>query len=427
MPSKIETIAVVGLGYVGLPLACAFAKYGKVIGFDIDGRKISALKKGRDVSGEVAAVELKHKNLKFTTRPADLRRCTAIIIAVPTPVDDAKIPDLTPLKGAAAIVGKNLSKGCVVVFESTVYPGVTEEICLPILQKESGLKLGQFQLGYSPERINPGDKEHTLAKVIKVVSGFDTTTTERVAKLYSLVAHAGVHRTPNIKTAEAAKVIENIQRDLNIALMNELAMIFAKLGIRTKDVLDAAATKWNFHRYQPGLVGGHCIGVDPYYLTHRALEVGLHPQVILSGRSVNDSMGRFVGELALRSLIRVGKTPVKSTVLLLGLTFKENVRDTRNSKVVDIIRYLRGFGMNVVGHDPNLEGVVTLEHETILNRPLSKLKRVDCTILVNRHKQFQDLQLETLRRLMSPPILIDLKNHFDASAARRLGFHYSSL
>lgn len=425
--AKNETIGVVGLGYVGLPLACAFANEYDVIGYDLDRARISALKRGTDPAGETDSKDLRQKKLHFTTNPGDLRKCTAIIVAVPTPVDEAKIPDLRPLKSAAKTVGQNLSKNSLIVFESTVYPGCTEDVCLPILEKESGLKLGQFGLGYSPERINPGDREHTLAKVIKIVSANDPKTLDRVADLYALVAHAGIHRAPNIKTAEAAKVIENIQRDLNIALMNELATIFSRLGIRTKDVLDAAATKWNFHRYRPGLVGGHCIGVDPYYLTHRALEVGIHPQVILAGRAVNDSMGQYVGELALRALIRAGKTPTKSTVMLLGLTFKENVRDTRNSRVVDTIKYLRGFGVKVVGCDPNLTSQVNLEGEEISNRPIKKAGKFDCAVLVNAHRQFESLSLAELKKHMNPPVLVDLKNHFDAVQACRLGFHYTVL
>lgn len=424
---KPEIIGVVGLGYVGLPLACSFAKTNKVIGYDLNPRRIIGLKKYCDDSGETPSHELRQSKLKFTNRGSDLRRCSVIIVAVPTPVDDAKVPDLEPLRSAAKNVGQNLSKGTLVVFESTVYPGVTEEVCLPILEKESRLKLGAFQLGYSPERINPGDREHSLAKVIKIVSGHDRATTERVAELYSKVALAGVHRAPNIKTAEAAKVIENIQRDLNIALMNELAMIFARLGIRTKDVLDAAGTKWNFHKYKPGLVGGHCIGVDPYYLTHRAREVGIHPQVILAGRSVNDSMGHYVGEMALRALIRGGKTPTQSVVLLLGLTFKENVRDTRNSRVVETIRHLRNFGIEVIGCDPNLGPKVDLEGEVIRNYALAKVKRVDCAILINSHRQFESLKLPALAKIMRPPILVDLKNHFDPAEARRLGFDYTQL
>ncbi len=427
MSNKNQTIGVIGLGYVGLPLACAFARHYTVIGYDLNKSRITALRRYRDPSGEMASKDLRQKNLKFTMQSSDLRRCSIFIIAVPTPVDEAKIPDLHALRSATTTVGQNLSRGNLVVFESTVYPGLTEEICLPILEKESGLKLGQFDLGYSPERINPGDHEHTLAKVTKIVSGHNLAARERVAKLYLSICHGGIHRASNIKTAEAAKVIENIQRDLNIALMNELTKIFARLGIQTKDVLDAAATKWNFHRYHPGLVGGHCIGVDPYYLTHRALEVGIHPQVILAGRSVNDSMGQYVGELALRMLIRAGKTPARSTVLLLGLTFKENVCDTRNSRVVDTIRYLRGFGIKVTGHDPNLGSSVNLEGELISNTPLSKIKRVDCVVLVNRHHPFDALKLSAIQKWMRPPILVDLKNHFDAAEAHRLGFHYTSL
>ncbi|MBI4027440.1 MAG: nucleotide sugar dehydrogenase [Verrucomicrobia bacterium] len=427
MPMATEIIGIVGLGYVGLPLACAFARHMRVIGYDLNAQRIASLRKGRDATGEVPSADLRQSTLKFTARAADLRRCAVFIVAVPTPVDNAKIPDLRPIRSAAATVGQILTRGALVVFESTVYPGLTEEICLPILENESGLKLGEFGLGYSPERINPGDCEHTLDKVVKIVSGHDAATTARVARLYSLVACAGVHCTPNIKTAEAAKVIENIQRDLNIALMNELAKIFARLNIRTRDVLAAAGTKWNFHKHHPGLVGGHCIGVDPYYLTHRALEVGIHPQVILAGRSANDSMGRHVGEMTLRALIRAGKTPTRSSVALLGLTFKENVRDTRNSRVVDVIRYLRDFGVKVIGCDPNLGPKVKLEDETVENRSLSRLGRVEAIVLVNRHIQFDSLRLSDLRRLMRPPVLVDLKAHFDPAEARRLGFHYVEL
>jgi UDP-N-acetyl-D-glucosamine/UDP-N-acetyl-D-galactosamine dehydrogenase len=429
MPPSKEIIGVVGLGYVGLPLACAFAKSSAVLGFDINERRVTELSRFRDSSGEISPTDLKRKTLQFSSDPRKLRKCTALIVAVPTPVDEAKIPDLKPLKGAAAIVGRNLTRGSVVVFESTVYPGVTEEICLPIIEKESGLKLseGDFDLGYSPERINPGDHEHTLDKIIKVVSGHSLKATQRVALLYERVALAGVHRAPNIRTAEAAKVIENIQRDLNIALMNELALIFERLNIRTRDVLDAAATKWNFHRYHPGLVGGHCIGVDPYYLTHRALEVGIHPQVILAGRSVNDAMGRHVGESTLKLLIRAGKTPVKSRVLMLGLTFKENVKDTRNSRVVDTIRYLRDFGVEVIGHDPNLGHNVELEDQKVRNLPLSSVKQVDCVILVNKHREFASLSLRKLKQLMKKPLLVDLKGMFQPAEASKLGFEYVSL
>lgn len=427
MAASSEIVGVVGLGYVGLPLACGFARHGAVIGYDRDPRRIASLKRFKDPSGAAGTDELRRKHLRFTSRPADLGRCTVIIVAVPTPVDEAKKPDLRPICSAATAVGRALSRGTLVVFESTVYPGVTEEICLPILERESGLKLGQFSLGYSPERINPGDREHTLDKVVKIVSGHDKAALERVARLYSLVARAGIHRAPNIKTAEASKVIENIQRDLNIALMNELSKIFSRLGIRTKDVLDAASTKWNFHKYHPGLVGGHCIGVDPYYLTHRAMEVGIHPEVILAGRSLNDSMGQYVGEMILRAMTAAGKNPARSTVLLLGLTFKENVRDTRNSRVVDTIRYLRSFGVNVVGCDPNLESRVDLEGVAVHNRPLARLGRCDAMVLVNRHREFDALTLSSLRRCMRPPVLVDLKNHFDHAEAHRLGFHYHSL
>jgi UDP-N-acetyl-D-galactosamine dehydrogenase len=420
-------VGVVGLGYVGLPVAVHFAKRLPTIGFDIKESRIRALQRGVDETGETSKAELKNPRLKFTTDPTQLRKCEFIIVAVPTPIDRAKNPDLEPLRSSSTIVGQNLSHGTTVVYESTVYPGVTEEFCLPILEKESGLTLGQFKIGYSPERINPGDKTHTIDKIIKIVSGCDEETLDRVAALYSLIAKAGIHRAPNIKTAEAAKVIENIQRDLNIALMNELSMIFARLGIRTKDVLDAAGTKWNFQKFHPGLVGGHCIGVDPYYLTYRALELGFHPTVILAGRAINDSMGRHVGEMVVKALNHWGKVLKGARVLIMGLTFKEDVPDIRNSRVLDTIEYLRQFEVEVIGCDPLLGNEVVKREFGVENKRLDEVRWVDCVVVANRHRAFQSVTLLQLKQLMPRPILVDIKHLFSEAEAVRLGFHYLSL
>jgi UDP-N-acetyl-D-galactosamine dehydrogenase len=428
-PTHPTSVAVVGLGYVGLPLAAEFAKSVRVVGFDINERRVKELQRAHDATGEVESDRLKTSNISFTTDPKKLRGVEYIIICVPTPIDDGKIPDLRAVRGASEIVGAQLQRGQTVIYESTVYPGVTEEVALPILEAKSGLRLGQFKIGYSPERINPGDKQHTIDRVVKVVSGCDAQTLDRVAALYSLVAKAGIHRAPNIKTAEAAKVIENIQRDLNIALMNELSQIFARLGIHTDEVLAAAATKWNFHKYHPGLVGGHCIGVDPYYLTHRALELGYHPQVILAGRGVNDAMPRVVGEIIVRELNNAGKLIKGSKVLVMGLTFKEDVPDTRNSKVADTIRYLREFGVEVIGHDPILaETEVELEHCRVNNVPFAKVGAVDAILIANKHEPFKKLTLADLKKKMPKrPILVDIKNLFPRADALKAGFAYQSL
>lgn len=420
------TVGVVGLGYVGLPLAVSFAKRIKVIGFDINAKRVEQLQQGIDGTGETLGGDLKTPNISFTTDPKQLRQCRYIIVAVPTPVDDANVPDLSPVVGASEVVGENLSKGAIVVFESTVYPGVTEEICLPILEKKSGLKLGEFKIGYSPERINPGDHEHTVDKIVKIVSGCDAETLEEVAALYSLVARS-VFRAANIMTAEAAKVIENIQRDLNIALMNELSLIFSRLGLHTDEVLAAAGTKWNFHKYHPGLVGGHCIGVDPYYLTHRAQQFGYHPQVILAGRQVNDSMPIRVGEMVVKALCHAGKLVKGARVLVMGLTFKENVPDFRNSKVAETIRYLQGFGVHVIGCDPLLDDGTVHKGFGVENVEFDKVGQVDCVVLVNRHDAFRLLTLEQLKARMAAPVLVDLKNQFDRKAAEGAGFYYRSL
>jgi len=419
-------VAVVGLGYVGLPLAASFAKHVTVVGFDVNQRRVKELQKGVDLTGETLGGDLKTPNLSFSTDPKVLRGCKYIVVAVPTPVDRANVPDLEPVVSASRIVGENLSKGAIVVFESTVYPGVTEEICLPILEEKSGLKLGDFKIGYSPERINPGDHEHTVDKIVKIVSASDGEALEELSALYGLAAKS-VYRAPNIMTAEAAKVIENIQRDLNIALMNELSLIFARLGLHTDEVLAAAGTKWNFHKYHPGLVGGHCIGVDPYYLTYRAQQLGYHPQVILAGRQINDSMPIRVGEMVVRGLSDVGKPLKGSTVLVMGLTFKENVPDIRNSRVHDTITYLQGFGVKVLGCDPLLPPDVVRKHFGIENVEFEKVPNCDCVLIANKHTAFRSLTFDLLKSKMNPPVLIDIKNLFDRQAAQAAGFHYKSL
>lgn len=341
-----RSIAVVGLGYVGLPIAVAFGKIGPVIGFDVNKKKIDELSKGLDRTGEVSEKDLASTQVHYTSEPADLKKADFIIVAVPTPINEALQPDLTALQKASELIGRNLLPGSIVVYESTVYPGATEEVCLPILERTSGMKAGvDFKLGYSPERINPGDKEHTLEKIIKVVSAQDHESLDVVADTYALVVKAGIHRASSIKVAEAAKVIENTQRDLNIALMNELSLIFHRLGIDTKSVLEAAGTKWNFLKFSPGLVGGHCIGVDPYYLTSKAESVGYHPEVILAGRRINHGMGKFVAEHTMKLLSQSSRPANELRVGVLGLTFKENVPDLRNSRVPDIIRELHELSL----------------------------------------------------------------------------------
>ena len=419
-------VAVVGLGYVGLPLAAALARHLPVIGFDINAKRVAELQQGTDRNGETLGGDLKNPNLTFTADRKYLRQAKYIIVCVPTPVDQANVPDLSPVVGASEIVGDNLSKGAIVVYESTVYPGVTELVALPVLEKRSGLKLGDFKIGYSPERINPGDHEHSVDKIVKVVSGCDAETLAEIGALYSLVAKSVFH-APNIMTAEAAKVIENIQRDLNIALMNELSLIFDRIGINTDDVLAAAGTKWNFHKYHPGLVGGHCIGVDPYYLTYRAQELGYHPQVILAGRRVNDAMPIHVGEHIIKGISAVGKPLRGATVLILGLTFKENVPDIRNSKVHDTITYLQGFGITVRGCDPILDAPTVKKYFGIENVAFESVKSVDAVLVANKHDVFRSITLDQLKAKMTPPVLIDIKNLFDRKTATAAGFYYKSL
>ena len=422
-----ETIGIVGLGYVGLPLAAAFAEKYKVVGFDVKADRVKELKAGKDHTGEVDLALLKSLNLSFTTDPNELRQCTFIIVAVPTPINEAKDPDLTPLDESSKTVGRILKEGMMVVYESTVYPGVTEDFCLPILERESGLKLGQFDLGYSPERVNPGDKKHTVKGIVKVVSGHNRKALERCAAAYGSVIEAGIHKAPNIMTAEAAKVIENVQRDLNIALMNELSKIFARLGLRTKEVLDASATKWNFHRYHPGLVGGHCIGVDPYYLTHRALELGYHPEVILAGRRINDGMGGYVGELTIRELNAAGVLPRKANIWVLGLTFKENVPDFRNTRAVDVIKYLKDVGARITVWEPMVNAQQIKQQFGLNTVTFDKIRDVDAVVLINAHDAYKSITLSKLRQKMRNKVLIDVKNFFDRNEAKKLGFRYVSL
>ena len=409
-------IVVVGLGYVGLPLALELAKqFPGTIGFDIHEAKVQELRSGLDRTREVPEEALKGTTLKMTSNLEDLKGGDFFIVAVPTPIDGWNRPDLTPMIKASETIGKVIGKGSIVVFESTVFPGVTEEICGPVLEKVSGLKRGvDFKLGYSPERINPGDKVHTVDKIVKVVSGEDAETLKKVAAVYGAVVTAGVHEAPSIKVAECAKVIENTQRDINIALMNELAIICERLGIRTMDVLKAARTKWNFLPFSPGLVGGHCIGVDPYYLTTKAEEMGYQPQVILSGRRINDSMGAYVAQKLVKLLIE-REIPVKGAkVGVLGLTFKEDVHDIRNSKVPDIVEELRQFGIEPLVHDPLAHPEATHEEYGIHLSDLDAMERLDALVFAVSHKAFQEMGTERVRSLLKPrSVFVDVKSCFD--------------
>jgi UDP-N-acetyl-D-glucosamine/UDP-N-acetyl-D-galactosamine dehydrogenase len=418
MGTKVaRKIAVVGLGYVGLPIAVAFGKRTAVIGFDINKAKIEELRKGIDRTGEVSRQDLKKAQVRYTSEPTDLKAADFIIVAVPTPINEALQPDLTALQRASELIGSNLSPGTIIVYESTVYPGATEEVCLPILEKASGLKCGlDFKIAYSPERINPGDKEHTLEKIIKVVSAQDEESLEIVAKIYGLVVRAGIHRASSIKVAEAAKVIENTQRDLNIALMNELSLIFHRLGVDTKSVLEAAGTKWNFLKFSPGLVGGHCIGVDPYYLTTKAESVGYHPEVILAGRRINNSMGKFVAEHTMKLLSQLERPISDLKVAVLGLTFKENVPDLRNSRVPDIVNELKEYGLEVMVHDPLAEPEEAVAEYALRLLPWDRIRQVDGIVLAVPHRQYlqTDLQelLKPLRRQRNS-VVVDVKGVLD--------------
>lgn len=422
-----ETVGIVGLGYVGLPLAVTFSGKFRVVGYDRSETRVQQLLSGVDRTREVEAADLRSTNLEFTTDPAKLGECTFIVVAVPTPITKAREPDLLPLEGASSTVGKVLRAGMMVVYESTVYPGVTEDVCLPILERESGLKLGDFELGYSPERVNPGDPHHRLPDIVKVVSGHNAAALERVSSVYGAVIRAGVHRAPTIKTAEASKVIENVQRDLNIALMNELSRIFSKAGIETRDVLAAAGTKWNFHPYHPGLVGGHCIGVDPYYLTHLAMELGYHPEVILAGRRINDSMGSYVGDITIRAMASQGAELRSSRVWVLGMTFKENVPDFRNSKAVDVVDYLLGFGVDVRVWEPLVSPEDIQKSFGLESLSYDQAKDLDAVVLVNGHDAFKGIELAELRARMRTPVLVDVRGFFGRREAEEQGFHYVAL
>ena len=422
--SKI--VAVVGLGYVGLPLAVEFGKKFDTIGFDLSAAKIDSYRQFRDPTGEISDAELRAAvRLTATSDPADLRRADFIIVAVPTPVDVAHIPDFSPLVSASTTVGQNMKKGAIVIYESTVYPGATEEVCVPVLERYSGMRWKQdFHVGYSPERVNPGDKEHTVARIIKVVSGDDEQTLAKVADLYASVITAGVHKASSIKVAESAKVIENTQRDLNIALMNELALIFGRMGIDTLEVLQAAGTKWNFLPFRPGLVGGHCIGVDPYYLTHKAEMIGYHPQVILAGRRINDGMGAYVAQQTLKQLIKNGSPLPGAKVIVMGLTFKENCPDLRNSKVADVIRELKELGCEVSVHDPIAESEEAVQHYGVALTPWEELpSQADAVVAAVPHRSYLAMPLrELLSRLKKNGVFIDVKSAFDRTAIREAGF-----
>ncbi len=421
----MSTLAVIGLGYVGLPLVVAFGKKMRTIGFDIAQAKVDACERGVDPSRELDAAELRAAiHAVYTCDPALLAEADIIIVAVPTPVDAARIPDFRPLIGASTSVGRHMKKGAIVVYESTVYPGATEEVCIPVLERESGLRWKEdFFVGYSPERINPGDKEHTLTKILKIVSGDTPQTLDRVAQLYERIIEPGVHRASSIKAAEAAKVIENTQRDLNIALMNELAIIFDRLGIDTTEVLEAAGTKWNFLKFKPGLVGGHCIGVDPYYLTHKAQMLGYHPQVILAGRHINDGMGKFIAEQTIKQMIAAGSTIKGAKVNVLGLTFKENCGDLRNSKVIDIIHELRSYGVEVFVTDPQADADEAMHEYGVRLLAWADLPRAGAIVAAVAHREYAALHANDLgEKLVDGGAFIDVKSAFDAAQIAAAGY-----
>ena len=424
---KEAKLSLVGLGYVGMPIAVAFAKKLDVIGFDLNSAKIETYKSGIEPTKEVGDDVIKNTSVHFTADESELKGAKFHIVAVPTPVNDDHTPDLTPVEGASEIIGRNLTKGSIVVFESTVYPGVTEDICVPILERESGLNCGvDFKVGYSPERINPGDKVHRLETITKIVSGMDKETLDTVAKVYELVVEAGVHRVESIKVAEAAKVIENSQRDINIAFMNELSIIFNKMGIDTKSVLDAAGTKWNFLKFYPGLVGGHCIGVDPYYLTYKAEELGYHSQIILSGRRINDDMGKYVAENCVKQLIAADKSVKNAQVAILGFTFKENCPDTRNTRIIDIVNELREYGINPVISDPEADADEAKRLYGIEFVEMNTIKDMDAIILAVAHTGFKELTMDTLDKMYSKgqKVMLDLKGLLYRKDYEKAGYNY---
>lgn len=428
--SKKANLALVGLGYVGMPIAVAFAKHVNVIGFDLNSEKIELYKQGVDPTKEVGDEEIKRATVQFTDDETRLREAKFIIIAVPTPVNTDHTPDLAPVISASEIVGRNLDKGSIVVYESTVYPGCTEDICIPILEEKSGLKCGKdFKVGYSPERINPGDKIHRLENIKKIVSGIDDESCEEIKNVYDIVINVGTYPVSNIKTAEAVKVVENSQRDINIAFMNELAMVFDRMGIDTNEVVDGMNTKWNALGFRPGLVGGHCIGVDPYYFTYEAEKLGYHSQIILNGRIVNDSMGAYVADAAIKQMIQAGQTPKKSKVVILGLTFKENCPDTRNSKVNDIIRRFKAYGINPIVIDPWASKRDAMCEYGVELHTMDEAKGADCIIVAVAHNEFKNLSLDDIKKLYKPgtddsKVLLDVKGIYKVQDLKNLGIRY---
>lgn len=423
LTAKEESLALVGLGYVGMPIAVAFAKKGlNVIGFDLNEAKIELYKSGVDPTKEVGDAAIRETTVRFTADETALQKAKFIIVAVPTPVNTDHTPDLTPVIGASEIVGRNLTKGAIVVYESTVYPGCTEDVCIPILEKESGLTCGvDFKIGYSPERINPGDKVHRLENIHKIVSGCDKESLEEIKNVYDIVIEVGTHPVSDIKTAEAVKVVENSQRDINIAFMNELAMVFDRMGIDTNEVVDGMNTKWNALGFRPGLVGGHCIGVDPYYFTYEAEKLGYHSQIILNGRIVNDNMGKFVADATIKEMVKAGMAPKNAKVAVLGLTFKENCPDTRNSKVDDILRELNQWGIKPLVVDPWASERDAMHEYGVTLTKLEDVHDVDCVIVAVAHREFKALSLEDIRKLYrkdGAKVLIDVKGLYPVEALK---------
>ena len=427
---KRESIAIVGLGYVGMPIAVAFAKKARVIGYDLNAEKIKLYKNGIDPTNEVGGNAVKNSTVEFTSDESKLREAKFIIVAVPTPVNMDHTPDLAPVIGASEIIGRNLTKGAIVVYESTVYPGCTEDVCIPVLEKESDLKCGtDFKIGYSPERINPGDKIHRLENIRKIVSGMDVDTCREIQNIYNLIIEAGTYAVSSIKTAEAVKVVENSQRDINIAFMNELAIVFDRMGIDTNEVVDGMNTKWNALGFRPGLVGGHCIGVDPYYFTYEAEKLGYHSQIILNGRIVNDSMGAYVADVAIKKMVEAGQAPKKSKVVIWGLTFKENCPDTRNSKVNDIIKRLKTYGIEPVVVDPWASEKDAMQEYNIQLHPMNDSKNADCIIVTVAHNEFKAMKLSEINEFFkecpnNEKVLIDVKGLYSIQALRDAGIKW---
>lgn len=430
LKAKQEKLALVGLGYVGMPIAVAFAKKINVIGFDVNAHKISLYKQGKDPTREVGDEVIKQTSVEFTDNELRLREAKFIIVAVPTPVNTDHTPDLTPVINASEVVGRNLSKGSIVVYESTVYPGCTEDVCIPILERVSGLECGKdFKVGYSPERINPGDKVHRLENIRKIVSGIDTDSLDEIKNVYDMVIEVGTYPVSNIKTAEAVKVVENSQRDINIAFMNELAIVFDRMGIDTNEVVDGMNTKWNALGFRPGLVGGHCIGVDPYYFTYEAEKLGYHSQIVLNGRIVNDGMGAFVADAAIKKLIETGKAPKKSKVAILGLTFKENCPDTRNSKVNDIIKRLNEYSINPIVIDPWADEQDAMHEYGVELHKIDDANEVDCIIIAVAHQQFKEMTLDEMKKHYKcgpdeEKVLLDVKGIYSVSDLNASGMRY---